>query len=376
VPESPKLGHRIGIVGGGQLARMLALKAHQIGFTPVVFAESPHEPAAQVAPERLIGTLNDEKQFADFLSRIDVLTFESEFVDTQLLKERLGSRARIAFPSQENMARLSDRRAQKKLLVEHKLPTAPFIAPTSWEEMADFLRRHPRGAVAKKRRLGYDGNGTFVLRDVADLVRLKNAGRVEPDAVIVEAFCPFRRELAVLLARSRDGNIVSFPLVESFQENSRCLWVKGPARHAAWPRLEKCLRAFVEELKYVGVIAFELFDMGKELLINETAPRVHNTGHFSQDALDIDQFEMHLRAVAGAGIAQPRLLQKAFCMYNLLGDEGTAETRLFDDPEVRWHWYGKARSRPGRKMGHINMVGDRADALLQHLKKVRAKCRV
>jgi 5-(carboxyamino)imidazole ribonucleotide synthase len=231
---------------------------------------------------------------------------------------------------------------------------------------------------------------------------------------IAEEFIPFRRELAVILARSRSGDIVQLPVVETYQENSKCLWVKGPIKE------DKVLKALISKFKklmktidYTGVLAFELFDTKTGYLVNELAPRVHNSGHYSQDAVDIDQFALHLQCILGMKLAQPRLRTKSFAMWNLLGkpdqmtsgssnssseeksedrpmggsiqkfgkkpkggthrNSATIEQNL-NIPIGRLHWYGKEKSRPGRKLGHINVVSNlNPDQALLGVKKSAQK---
>ena len=174
--------------------------------------------------------------------------------------------------------------------------------------------------------------------------------------VIAEDFIPFKRELAISVAINEKKEIEFFPLVETHQEQYKCLWVKGPIKdHKAMPSLKRRLSAMLKSIGYVGLISFEIFDTGKELIINEIAPRVHNSGHYSQDALNVSQFEMHLRAIIGAPLEKPKPLAGGFAMMNLLGSS-SKEPILSFNKDVKLHWYSKNDNRAGRKMGHINAI--------------------
>ena len=169
-------------------------------------------------------------------------------------------------------------------------------------------------------------------------------------------FLPFQRELAVLVARSKDASEVAFPWVQTHQENSRCLWVKGPVELPEEPQLLKKLQAFLKNIKYVGLMAFEFFQTRQgELLINEVAPRVHNSGHATMNSFSADQFQIHLECVLGQKLQDPQLENPGYAMYNLLG-EGTKTPRLGRPKGVHLHWYGKEDVLKGRKMGHLNRV--------------------
>ena len=218
---------------------------------------------------------------------------------------------------------------------------------------------------------GYDGQGTFIIKE-----KLSHRQKLAPlkGGFIAEKLIPFKRELALLSARNKTGHIIFFPLVESFQENHKCLWIKGPAQHPQLPLLKKQIQAFLNGINYQGLMAFELFDTGGELLINELAPRVHNSGHYSLTALNQDQFTAHLRAIMNLPLKPPRLLKegglKAFAMLNLLG-EGVSSPKLKSLPGIEVTWYKKNQSRKGRKMGHINTLAESPEKALEKLLQVR-----
>lgn len=347
---SPQL--KIGLLGSGQLARMLALRAHSLGIQPFVYGGKSTDPAAQVTSRHYEGDLKDAKRLQEFLERVDIATFESEFMDGALLAELSRKTRTPIYPDPLQMEKLQDRWTQKQLLQEHKLPTSPFFAVSTLEEThAAWAQLKTSQVVLKKRKFGYDGYGTFILKSEADLK--ESLFRENLQGFIAESFVPFKRELAVSAVRNPQGEVVFLPLVESFQKDSRCFWVKGPVRHKDLKALKRKIKRFLNELEYVGIMAFELFETSTGLLINEIAPRVHNSAHYSLDALSEDQFQLHLEAVIGRKLKEPTTLTRGFAMVNLLGSSSHAP-KWSDISEGQIHWYGKLDNRPGRKMGHLN----------------------
>ena len=277
------------------------------------------------------------------------------------------------------------------MLSQYKINTADFLTvnlkhstqkklSTVWEKFGPF--------VLKSRTGGYDGYGTFIIKRKA---QIKNTN-FPPKLFIAEPLIPFQRELAFLSARNKKGQIVFFPLVESFQKDAKCLWVKGPVKHKQFHLLKIKVKNLLKGINYQGVMAFELFDTGKNLIVNELAPRVHNTGHYSLDALNEDQFTVHLKAIMNLPLAQSKTYKKGFAMLNLLGEghkksffkinntkkksylylqDISRSPMLKISKETNLWWYGKAINRKGRKMGHINTTDSSANKALNKLLKVR-----
>lgn len=355
----------LGILGGGQLARMMALKAHEMGIPVAILSENANDPAAQVTDNWHQGDLKSKHDLENFLNSCALVTFESEFLDAELLKDLSQKTKTPIFPRPQHMATLQDRLTQKKLLEKHKLPTSAFMAVSTEKEAVKAFDFFSGSLVFKKRRFGYDGYGTFIVRSKKELTSFLPELQKNPIGFIAEKFIPFERELAIMVIRSRSGSAFHLPFVETLQENSRCLWVKGPLQETPKLRsLAKKLTQFIDEIGYVGALGIELFDTGKELLINELAPRVHNSGHYSVDALTDDQFSLHVKSVMGLAVDKPRLLSPGFAMYNLLG-ASTREPKWTLASDIHLHWYGKVENRPGRKMGHINALGSSAEAALK-----------
>ncbi len=379
---------RVGILGGGQLARMLILKGHEMGLQMHVLSSSSEDPAAQVTGYHHVGDPNDAADVRNFLRVVDLVTFESEFLEAESLA-KLSTETKCPIrPHPDVIARIQDRLEQKSLLLDHHLPTAPFYSVKTLYEAKRALHALNGKMVLKKRRFGYDGYGTFVIKNAAELDRQAQTIENDPNGFIAESFISFRRELALMIARRKGGETTSkrgqkksalrrdskatlhLPFVETYQEDSRCLWVKGPLRLPRETKLIRNLEQMMEAMDYEGILGVELFETKQGLMINELAPRVHNSGHYSLDALEEDQFTLHLKAILGLPFNRVRPLAPGFAMLNLLGSsERECQWRLPAD--VHLHWYGKSKNRKGRKMGHLNGLGTTPQQALKQLMVAR-----
>jgi len=345
---------------------MLALSAHHLGFEVHILSENQDDPAQQVVSHAHIGQLDDEETLENFAAKMDVTTFESEFLDSDLLSRVAKKTKAKLYPSPRIMGQLQDRLTQKTLLDKMKIPTAPWY-PVATQEQAELAASelgYP--LVFKKRRGGYDGYGTFVIQDGAALKDFVKAQLGREVSFIAEKWVPFRRELACIFARNVSGEIFHYPLVESLQKNSRCFWIKGPVKHPGFAAFAAKFKKLLAQSDYVGVMGVELFDTKKGLIVNELAPRVHNTGHYTMDTFTTGQFELHIKALFDQPIKNTKTNAKGFAMVNLLGAEPPHKDLQWTlDPSVRLHWYGKKEARPGRKMGHINVVDSSPDTALK-----------
>jgi 5-(carboxyamino)imidazole ribonucleotide synthase len=364
------LPYRVGILGGGQLARMLALKAHQMGLEPHVLSLSHQDPAAQVTSWWSQGDPNVPLQAERFLSGVDVATFESEFYCAQSLSQAVEKTQVPLFPQPNVMATLQDRWPQKQLLDRYNISTSPYLSVQNRTELNSAHDTLGLPFVLKKRRFGYDGYGTLIIKDKDQFTELYQVFKEDDVGFIAEAFVPFERELALMMIRSRDKSFVSYPLVESYQQNSRCLWVKGPAQHPNFVPFKEKLQEMLESINYVGAIGIEMFDTGDRLLVNELAPRVHNSGHYTMDAMSEDQFSLHLKSILGLPLGDVHSLAPGFAMYNLLGS-GQSDPQWTLPEAVYFHWYGKGENRDGRKMGHLNCLASTPDLALKRLTDAR-----
>lgn len=342
---------RIGILGGGQLGRMLALAGHPLGMSFVVLTPEADSPAAAVA-QTIVARYDDRAALDELATRVDVVTFEFENVPAEVV-EHLSPRVPV-HPNAKALRAASDRRNEKELFTRLNIPTVPYRAIDSAADMDDAVRHIGLPAVLKTRRFGYDGKGQRVLRRSED-VEGAFTGMGGGD-LLLEGFVDFRREVSIVAVRGLDGAIAFYPLVENRHEGGILRFTRAPAPvldpdHQE--RAESYVRAILEDLEYVGVIALELFDDGVDLLANEIAPRVHNTGHWTIEGAETSQFENHLRAITGAplGSTAPR---GESAMINIIGALPDPR-RVLAVPGAYLHLYGKA-PRPGRKLGHVTVT--------------------
>ncbi len=352
-PLSP--GAVIGILGGGQLGRMLALAAAPLGFDVRIFAPQENSPAERVAQSATVAPYDDLDAVREFARGCDVVTYEFENVpaDTARAVAEAGVSLR---PGARALEAAQDRLTEKTFVREAGAPTVAFA---NIEGEADFeaaLKTVGVSAILKTRRGGYDGKGQARLKSGADLpAAFEDLNRVP---CILEAMCEFRRELSVIAARGLDGEVRSFPLAEN-EHRDGILWRSvSPADFSDKTRdaAHHIARAVLEALDYVGVIGVELFDLGDgKLVLNEFAPRVHNSGHWSIEGSVTSQFEQHIRAVAGWPLGDPAPLGRAE-MVNLIGEDANNWPALARERGCHIHLYGKAEVRPGRKMGHVTKV--------------------
>ena len=358
-------GIRLGILGGGQLARMLALSAHKMGLQPHVLSENSLDPAQQVTRFNHMGSLKDLKVVQNFLQQVDIATFESEFLDGQLLQYAQNKSKTPIFPNVSTMELLQDRLTQKQNLNLFKLSTAPWLPVNSAREALNATQQLKLPIVFKKRRFGYDGYGTFVIKTKAQLMKFSKTQFPSKHGFIAEKWIPFRRELACVFARNLSGETNHYPLVESFQKESRCFWVKGPIQHKKFLSFSKKFEILLKKMKYVGVIGVELFETKSGLLVNELAPRVHNSAHYTMTAFSVSQFDLHIKALLNQSVQIPKANAKGFAMVNLLGGPRLSQAKWTLNVDVDLHWYGKLDTRKGRKMGHINTLGSSPQNALQ-----------
>ncbi|WP_341733649.1 5-(carboxyamino)imidazole ribonucleotide synthase [Microcoleus sp. EPA2] len=350
---------RVGVVGGGQLAWMMGAAARRLGIELVVQTPQANDPATVIAADTILAAIDDVNATAELATRSDVITFENEFVDLDGL-QTIEGKGVLFQPSLSSLAPLLDKYVQRCYLQDLGLPTPRFW---EWDCGQDLPIDFP--FVIKVRRHGYDGQGTFVVKDRESFdsicVKLKGV------ALLVEEFVPFERELAVIAARSANGEMAIYPIVETQQENQVCRLAIAPARISLEieAEAEAIARTLLNSLQAVGVFGIELFlTADNQLLVNEIAPRTHNSGHFTIDACKTSQFEQHLRAVCQLPLGNCDLISAGAVMVNLLGYESAESDYLEKRKQLAQiegafvHWYGKKVSRPGRKLGHVTVLLD------------------
>lgn len=360
-----KPGFRIGILGGGQLARMLALSAHNLGAIPYILSASEDDPAQQVVERGFLGDVSDLRALKAFSEHVDVITFESEFIDCDILEAAVPTHQKRIFPSLAAIRTLQDRKTQKELLNQYKIATSDWSLVQDELSALDAVETFEFPVVMKKRRNGYDGNGTFIIKNKKELLMFVKKQLANDDAFIAEKFVPFDRELACLFSRDQYNHVLQFPLVESLQKDAKCFWVKGPIQHKKFSQWSKKFKLLLKKINYIGTIGVELFDKDGELYVNELAPRVHNSGHYSMDALPLSQFDAHIRALANLELPLELPATSCFAMVNLLGSKNTSTPVWELPPNTYLHWYGKKENRAGRKMGHINTLSTNPEKALK-----------
>jgi len=386
---------RLGILGDGQLAMMLTAAAAKLGYATTILSQTGKGPAIAVAKRHIIGGLDDSDGLREFLDCVDCVAIEQEFTGAAAGAILARNAAKFK-PDLAVIDLLSSKFEQKRLLGRLGIPTSPWRAfdatrndPRQW--LSEFLQEHPEGMVLKTDRGGYDGRGTFILRSGvperrdAALAFIATAGRAGIK-IYGEALVHFQGELAVVATRCAAGRFAIYPAVTTIHDQGICVEVQGGADRAlpaakAAAEAEQIARRIGNELKIVGTYAIEFFlsqtDGGPEtLLVNEIAPRVHNSGHFSIEGAATSQFENHWRALLGLDLGSTAVAP-FFGMINILGPEGfagaVAPPIILPRPGVTNHWYGKGESNPRRKLGHVTVIAACQDELEQELTAIRSQ---
>lgn len=356
------INRKVGVIGGGQLAWMMAQEAPRLNLDLIVQTPHANDPAIALAQEVILAAIDDAEATTQLAQVCDVITFENEFVNLTAL-QTLAEKGVIFRPSLKSLAPLLDKYEQRTYLKKIGLPVPAFCR---YDPSKPLPLDYP--FVLKARRHGYDGQGTCVVRTAAELAAIST--KLQSGGWMIEAFVPFERELAAIAARNQAGEIVIYPIVETYQENQVCRWVKAPAEISSvlQSEIEQQIQRLLTELQVIGLFGVEFFLTSEgQILINEVAPRTHNSGHYSLDACETSQFAMQLQAIMDLPLGSPRLKCPQAVMVNLLGYEVTMSdyaqqrARLADLPNTYVHWYQKQEARPGRKLGHVTVLldGDR-----------------
>lgn len=346
----------IGIIGGGQLGRMLAMAAARLNFRTVILEPQADCPAAQAANSQIVAAYDDETALTRLAAECDIITYEFENVPVGAATLLAGSRP--VYPPPKALEVAQDRVTEKRFLNASGIETAKFHVVDSQADLEAGLADFSGKGVLKTRRLGYDGKGQRVFKDDSPAGAFDALGGVP---MILESFVPFVREVSIIAARGKDGAIACFDPAENVHRNGILHTSTVPAaisRETA-TAAKAAAKAILEALDYVGVIGVEFFvtaDGG--LIANEIAPRVHNSGHWTEAACVVSQFEQHIRAVAGLPLADGA--RHSDCvMQNLIGDDIDAVPQWLEKPATLVHLYGKSEARPGRKMGHVTWLTGR-----------------
>lgn len=349
-------GAAIGIIGGGQLGRMLAMAAARLGYRTVVLEPQGDCPAAQVANRQIVAAYDDAFALAELVRDCDVVTYEFENVPVEAANLLVADVPVLPPPAALEVSQ--DRLKEKNFLNGIGLATAPFCPVDSADDLPAALAGFGGSGVLKTRRLGYDGKGQRLLRGSAAAGAAGAFAALGGVPLLLEGFVPFEREISVVAARGTDGSLAAYDPAENVHRDGILRTSTVPARipAATAEAARRAAFAILDALGYVGIIGVELFVMADgSVLVNEIAPRVHNSGHWTEAACAVSQFEQHVRAIAALPLGDPS--RHSDCvMQNLIGDEVLRAPDLLAEPGLVLHLYGKAESRPGRKMGHFTRL--------------------
>ncbi len=368
-----KIKHKIGIIGGGQLGKMMTQAAKKLGFHVTILDPTPHSPAGQVADLEITGHFHDPEKLREIVESCDVTTYDIEHIETEILTAL--SKNHSIHPSPALLALIQDKSLQKETFCRYGILTARFQKGSV--PLAEVIKCFSFPLVQKMNRGGYDGRGVFVAKTESELKSIPK------DQFFYEEFIPFEKELAILVARNPQGEIRTYPLVEMHFDSRAniCDLVIAPARVSKNIEMEASRIAAhcMDVLQGVGIFGIEMFLTQKdEVLVNEIAPRPHNSGHHTIEACVTSQFEQHIRAITGLPLGSTELLTPAV-MMNLLGEpcyEGPPEIQGVVDAlkieGLSLHLYGKKITRPFRKMGHLTIIDKTLDQALSKASKAKA----
>ncbi len=357
------MNHRLGIVGGGQLGRMMAMDAKKLGIAITVLDPTPNSPAGQVADHEITAAYDDETAVRQLSESVDFITYDIESAGKGVLSE-LAAEGKPVNPAPSTLEILRDKLGQHCFLQEAGIPVAAFAEISTVDDVSKAAEAFGYPVVLKARFDAYDGRGNAVIKTAEDITEAmqKLSGR----ELYAEQWVPFTKELAVVTARGMDGSTAVYPVVETIHQNNICHMVYAPARVNAdvQKKAHELAKRVITRLEGAGVFAIEMFVTEKgEVLVNEIAPRVHNSGHLTIEAAVTSQFEQHVRAVTGMPLGDTALKVPAAVMINILGERsGPAEAQGVKQAKaisgVSVHIYGKAETLPMRKMGHITAIAD------------------
>jgi 5-(carboxyamino)imidazole ribonucleotide synthase len=365
----------IGILGGGQLGRMLTLEAKRMGYRVVTLEPFPSSPAGQVADQQIVAAYDDLRAIGELGARSDVVTYEFENIPLDSIVT-LNIDRRLVRPNAEVLRVTQDRLLEKGLIRECGLEVAEFAAIRSKADLEGALQRIGLPAVMKTTLGGYDGKGQMVVHSAEEAFETLEAANGR--TMIYEQFIAFDCEISVICARNADGQIITFPIGENQHDHGVLATTIVPARIDPFlaERAKASAMILARRLDIIGAFCVEFFVAGDRVLVNEIAPRVHNSGHYSLDATQISQYEAHVRAICDLPLVEPELLRPAV-MVNILGtgegDRLDGIPELLSDPEVKLHLYGKTHAAMRRKMGHFTVRAHSVEDALERAERGKAR---
>lgn len=370
---NPSEPFTLGLLGGGQLAKMTAQEAYRMGLRVAVIEHGADSPAGMMTKKEFPGGWKNPEDLEAFIQASDIITLENEFIDPEILD--VIAERRLVFPTPDTMRLVQDKFIQKQTFSAAGIPTPHFAEIATKQDLIDFGAKHGYPFVAKTRKFGYDGygNATIKRETEIDMVWRRFMEGEDPRPLLAESFVTFTKELAVMVARNKRGEIAVYPCVQTIQQGHICVTVLAPApiETDLQKRAQDIAVACVETINGVGVFGIEMFlTTTDEIVFNEIAPRPHNSGHYTIEACHTSQFENCLRAVANLPLGSAEMRVPAACMINLLGErtgsgipDSVLEMLKVDD--VALHLYGKKDVRMGRKMGHLTATGATVDEAFQ-----------
>lgn len=360
----------IGIIGGGQLGRMMALAAKAMGYRIIVLDPTADCPAAQVSDEQIVADYDDKVALRELSEKADVVTYEFENIDYDALKM---TQNLVSVPQGSELLSITqDRILEKAYLESANINIAPYAVIVDKEEIESEIKSIGYPAVLKTAQGGYDGKGQVVLHDANDIdtaARLLRYG-----SCVLEAWIPFEKEISIVVARNLDGQVETFPVAENVHVNNILHTTIAPANvtNDVHEEAEEIAKKLADVLQLCGVLAVEMFVTNSgAIYVNELAPRPHNSGHFTIEACSISQFTQHVRAIVGLPLVKPELLKPAV-MINILGQHVEAvNEHMADYPQWFVHYYGKKEAKINRKMGHITVLTDEPNAILSEIEETQ-----
>jgi 5-(carboxyamino)imidazole ribonucleotide synthase len=367
----------VGIIGGGQLGKMIAHEARRMSLKVIVLDPTEGCPASRIADEQIVANFKDENAIMRLAAKCDVLTYEIELANSAALK-RLETKNYPVRPAPETLYIIQNKYRQKLFLKEHRIDVPDFELVRSEEHLHQLCKKFGLPIMLKASENSYDGRGNFLITSDSKVHEAFNYfPRTE---LMAEKFVSFSKEISIMVARNPSGHITSFPVAENIHKNSILDTSIVPARisHRVELKAKRMAEMTMDVLQGAGIFGIEMFVTTKgDVLVNEVAPRPHNSGHYSNEACSISQFEQHLRAILDLPLSKPELLCPAV-MVNILGNERSSGsyvieglTKLFSVPGVKLYVYGKKTSKPGRKLGHITAIGDSVKEALARATKAR-----
>lgn len=372
----------IGIIGGGQLGKMIALEAKRMALRIIILDPEKECPAASIADEQITADFKNETAIKQLGKKTDIVTYEIELANSSVL-DQLQSDTHNVFPSPQNLRTIQNKYRQKKFLKDNSIETGEFHIIESSNELTRAIKKFGFPSVLKACEDSYDGRGNFLIKSEGDIDTAFKS--FHSRSIMLEKFVYFVKEVSVMVGRNKRGEIQSFPVVENIHDDGILATTIAPARISKQLQMKAKLVAekVVRCLNGIGIFGVEMFvTKDGAVLVNEISPRPHNSGHYSIEACSVSQFEQHIRAILDLPLSKPRLLSHAV-MINLLGPKdysGAYRIRglenLFSIPEVTLHVYGKKLSSPRRKLGHVTVLAESANTALSRAQRARSQVEI